>query len=36
MWCWRRIGKMGGTDRVRNKVLHKFIEGKKRVEVAGR
>jgi hypothetical protein len=28
MRCWRRIGKLGGTDRVRNELLRKFVEEK--------
>jgi hypothetical protein len=26
MWCWRRMGKISWTDRVRNKVLHTVKE----------
>lgn len=36
MWCCRRIGNIGGTDHVRYKVLRRFIEGNKRLEVARR
>jgi hypothetical protein len=38
MRCWRRIGKIGGTDRVRNEVLRRFFEEnvEERVEEAGR
>jgi hypothetical protein len=26
MWCWRRMGKISWTDRVRNEVLHRVKE----------
>jgi hypothetical protein len=26
MWCWRRMEKISGTDRVRNEVLHRAKE----------
>jgi hypothetical protein len=26
MLCWKRLGKTGGTDRVRNEVLRRFVE----------
>jgi len=27
MWCWRRLEKIGWTDRVRNKELDRLNEG---------
>ena len=38
MRCWRRRGKIGGTDLVRNEVLRGFVEEnlEEKIEEAGR